>query len=313
MRIAELKRATLFFDMDKDNIEISRKVIIDSIKTYPQKAYGDFLDDINNDGNILFYLNEITALLDEIPYDRLSMIIKEIWKRRTRLIGVSSVSFVVVSASWKSEVVVGKLIEKLKTPQERYDLFNDFLKDADINDMESIGEKINQIELAYGRLAGKGQERKQDQIIELQQLIDLESEYAQKAKQIAEDGDLFLGQSLIYFSYLWESFDKKEFSRFIKKHLKDDIFMLRFICRLAGKWTGSEGEGWSYNSSYYSEYITDEDIYTRINSYDKKVIKKDFDNDELVRIASFCLNYGKKDMSDHATTKEAEELINSWG
>ena len=313
MRIAEIKRATLLFDMDKDNIEIPRTVIVDSLSNYTQNEYGCFLDQINNEGHILYYLDEIDALIDEIPAGRLTLIIKELWKRSRKFKGTSAVSFLVIPASWKTESIIDKLIKKLPSNQVRFDLFKDVLKNADINEMESMGERINTIELAYGRLAGKGNEHKEGQLIETEQLEKLESEYAKRAKKLAENEDVFLGYSLRYFSYLWESFDKKEFSKFIKVKFKNKRFMLRFICRLAGKWTGTEGKGWSYNKEDYFEYITDEKIYDIINNYDKKQIKQDFDDEELVRIASFFLYHGKNPVREHVAISEAQELVDSWG
>ena len=312
MRVAELKRATLLFDMDKDNIEISRNIIMDSLKNYSQKDFGDFLDKTNKENRIMYYLDEINALLEEIPDDRLTMIIKELWRRSKLFEGSLTNSFVVISASWKTESVVNKLIEKIPTNHERYELFVEILKNADINEMETMGKRINTIELAYGRLAGKGQENKRNQLLDINDLENLEKEYAKRAKKIAGSETVFDGYNLMFFLYLWETFDKESFSKFIKKHYSDDRFMLRLICRLAGRWSGTEGEGWTFNNNNYSTYISDEDIYKRISDYDKKRMKKDFDDEELIRIASFYLNYGKNEILEHAAVGEAKGLINSW-
>ena len=312
MRVAELKRATFLFDMDKDNIEIPRNIIMDSLKNYSQKDYGEFLDITNSEGRIMYYLDEINALLEEIPDNRLSMIIKELWKRSKLFEGTLTNSFVVVSASWKTDSIVNKLIEKMPTNHERYELFVEILKNADINEMETMGDKINTVELAYGRLAGKGQENKHNRLLDIKDLENLEKEYAKRAKKIANSNAVFDGYTLLYFTYLWESFDKEAFSTYIKKHRDDDRYILRFISRLAGKWSGTKGEGWSYNNSYYSEYFSDERIYKRITDYDKKKMKTDFDDEELIRIASFYLNYGKKDLSEHATIDEAKAQIGLW-
>lgn len=312
MRVAESKRATLLFDMDKDNIEIPRNTILDTLKNYSPEDFGDFLDKTNDEGRIMFYLDEINALLDEIPDNRLTMIIRELWKRSKAFKGTKSASFFVISATWKSEFIVGVLIEKLPSNQDRYELFADILKQADINEMESIGEKINAIELSYGRLAGDGHENKQEHALDINQLEDLELRYAKRAKEISDSGALFNGHKLVLFPYLWESFDKEAFSDFLKVHFADNKFMLRFICRYAGKWSGTAGEGWTFNSSNYSSFISDEDIYRRISEYDRKQMKLDFDEEELIRIASFYLNYGKETIREHATISEARELIDSW-
>lgn len=312
MRVAELKRATLLFDMDKDNIKIPRNIIMDTLLNYSQKDFGDFLNTTNIEGCIVYYLDEINALLDEIPDSRLIMIIKELWKRSKGFKGSSTSSIFVISAELKAAAIVDKLIEKLPSNQDRYKLFTDILKNADINEMESMGERINTIELAYGRLAGKGHENKQEQVLDINHVESLESEFAKRAKAISDSEAIFAGHKLFFFTYLWEAFDKAAFSKFIEEHFADDKFMLRFICRLAGKWSGTAGEGWSFNSSNYSSYISTEDIYRRISEYDKKQMNRDFDDEELLRIASFYLNYGKDELREHATISEARKLIDSW-
>ena len=79
---------------------------------------------------------------------------------------------------------------------------------------------------------------------------------------------------------------------------------------MAGKWNGTNGSGWSFNSKDYSDYISDEEIFDIVQSTDKKTLNE-FTETEQIRLASFVLNYSKEDM-DYVTEQEALKLVNEW-
>ena len=312
MRIAEIHRAVLIFDLDKDNIEIPRHVTIDSLTYYSRRDYWKLLKQVNNEGHILYYLDEVNALIDLIPYERLDLIIRALWANKREFKENEAGTVVMISAAWKADVLIDKLLGKFRTKEEVFEIFMDFTMCTTVDQLEEVGEKINKIELAYGRLAGDGKVQIQNQIIDLDQLKKLERQFAKKALDFAERGLIFDGNSLVFVSYLWEAFNKTTFSEYVSIFRDNETLTLKFICRLAGQWTGTAGKGWLYNKKTYSKWIKDEVIYKRIEEYDKEAMKQDFNHEELVRIASFYLNYGKSDIFDHATLSEAEELLKEW-
>ena len=40
---------------------------------------------------------------------------------------------------------------------------------------------------------------------------------------------------------------------------KNEINKLKFICAMAGRWNGTNGSGWSFNSENYSKYISEDE------------------------------------------------------
>ena len=113
-----------------------------------------------------------------------------------------------------------------------------------------------------------------------------------------------------YIIHVWELLDKEGAQKYINNLLKDEFQKFKYICAMAGRWNGTNGSGWSFNSKRYSSYITDEEVYDLIQNYDKKSINL-FSDVEQVNLASFVLNYHKDEM-DHANEQEAWKLVEKW-
>jgi hypothetical protein len=106
--------------------------------------------------------------------------------------------------------------------------------------------------------------------------------------------------------YLWQYVDGENAQKFISSILEDDTNCLRFVCKMAGQWIGTDGRGWNFYSEDYKEYITDERIMEILNSYDKKAMFSEFSEVDLVKLASFACNY-KIDKKYHANEEQVNE------
>ena len=74
-------------------------------------------------------------------------------------------------------------------------------------------------------------------------------------------------------------------------------------------WSGTDGTGWYYDSNLYKEYVSDKDIYDTIQEIVKTDLKA-FTELELIKIASFMLNYQSK--RQETSIKQAEALVAEW-
>ncbi len=106
---------------------------------------------------------------------------------------------------------------------------------------------------------------------------------------------------------MWECFDPETAKEYMIDILKDDYIKLKFICSLAGKWSGTGGCGWSFNQENYKKYVSDEKIYKLISGLNKQEIGK-FSEEEQIKLASFFLNYNK-DEEFHVTEEKAREWV----
>ena len=267
------------------------------------------IKEVNEKGNMVFFMNEFRSLVDKIPYERLELIISVLYDLRNTFEGETYKAIFPVSACDMAEYCANDLMRKLRTDDERYSILCTALKNANEHSLGLMGHVINRIELAYARLAGNV-EKKEDQIITLGQLEKLEKEYVKKIKSIGRTAKLVEIEDFNMIFYLWSCYNPDAANVYLKNGFKDDVFKLKFICRMAGKWNGTNGSGWGFDSKNYAEYISDEEVYELILGYAQDNLDK-FTELEQIQLASFALNY-KKDRMDHVPEQKARQLVQKW-
>lgn len=309
MRAAHEGRFELYFMFDLDDIKVPRSIINACIYELNPDALKMCMDKINAQGNIIFFLDEIRALVDKIPYERLELIASVMLEIQGGFQGENSGALFTMSACDTAEYCAFDMIEKLKTEEERFNIIRSAVEAVNAIGLGTMARIINRIELAYGRLAGHS-EKKEGQIISLDHLLEVEKVYVSKIHDIANSGSLLDIREFNLAFYLWEAFDKDGVVGYINELFKDDMQKIRFICALASRWNGTSGSGWSFNSINYSDYISDEEVLNLIQGYDKKKLDA-FSEEEQIKMASFVLNYNKNELY-HVNEKEALELIEEW-
>ena len=309
MRAAHEGRFELYFMFDLDDIKVPRSKVNGCIYDYDVEALGSVIKEVNKQGNIVYLLEEIRALTDSIPYDRLGILASALMDSQGEFQGETTRAFFTLSASDIAEYCTQEIIRKLKTEDERYSIIHNIAERTDKNGIGALARIIHTIELGYGKLAGRA-EKEADQIISLAQLQDLESTFVSKIKSIVATESILDLNDFAHILFLWESFDKEGAKEYITNLFKDESQKLRFICAMAGRWNGTNGSGWSFHSSNYSDYLSDEEIYELIQKYDKKKMNE-FSDLEQVKLASFILNYQKDEM-DHVNEQEAMKLVEEW-
>lgn len=74
MRAAHKERFELYFMYDLDDIRIPRNIINACIYKLDTESIRNHLDKINKQGNIIYFLDEVRSLINNIPYKRLGLI-----------------------------------------------------------------------------------------------------------------------------------------------------------------------------------------------------------------------------------------------
>lgn len=310
LRIAHRDRFDLYFKLDISEVKIHRNMIDTSIYKLKEQELDDLVKSVNISGNIIIYLDELRGRLDEVPYDRIEIILRVLYRNKASLIGSKGESILQISADSYAENCIQPLIERLSSSAERYEIYNQIIKNGDVSVLSGICRDINRIELAYGRLAGK-EVNENGQLITLEELEQLEKTFATRLKELADRDRIFEVESLYFIKYFWEAFDDEECKKYFSEKLKDDKYKLKFICGLAAEWRSDSGKGWTFTKSLYEEYVNEDDIYTIIKNYDKKKMLLDFTELEIIKLAFFVLNRGMGEM-EHASEKEAANLVQEW-
>ena len=309
MRIAHKKRFELYFIFNLDDIKVSRNIINDCIFYFDSDTLSTVIEKINKSGNIIYFLEEMRSLCDDIPYNRLSLIASVMLDLHGKFEGENSRDIFTLSASNIANYFIESILKKINSEEEKYQIIRSSVEKVDKNGLAAMARIINSIEISYGRLAGN-LENKGKQIISLAHLEELEKIYVEKIRSITSSESISDIKWFGLVFYLWECFDEKGVSEYLEKLFESEVNILKFICSIASKWQGTDGVRWDFSVKNYQKYISQDKIYTIIQNFDKNKLYK-FTDIEKIKLASFVMNYQKNEM-DYVNEQEAKKLVNQW-
>ncbi|MEZ7729113.1 P-loop NTPase fold protein [Granulicatella sp. 20925_1_28] len=309
MRMANIERFDLYFIFDLDDIKVSRTIVSAFAYSFSKKEMEETLTYINDVGEIYYLLEELHSLVDSIPKERLKVMAKTLLSFQGNYSGRKESWLMPIAAKDKANYLAEAILKRIENENERFEVIQYAVNNVEAKGLGQLGVLINTIELAYGRLAGEN-EKKEDQIISLEHLLEIEKIFLDRIQNVAEEGDFLEIIDMRIACYLWKSFDENSFREFISEKLTDKIYKLKFLCTLAGEWNGTRGKGWGYSLKEFSEYISDENVYNLIKGLNKTELNS-FSKIEKIKLASFVLNYEAKD-EYHANIEAAEALVKEW-
>lgn len=310
MRISHEEKFDLYFSFDIDAVQVSRKIIDESIYDYDKEQLIKTIKNINKSGEIRYYLEELKSLTEYVPNDRLHLLSSVMLSLIGEFKDEKRDEIFSLSANNLIYCILNDFFKRFSDSLEGYEIIKSSLEKADKDSIGEFAIIINRIELSYARLVGTS-EKEYDQIISIDKLENLENVYVKKVKEILKD-ELISDINEFYMAlYLWECFDKESAYKYLNNLFKDDINKIKFICSMAEKWTNTDNEmGWSFSSNRYEKYISSEEVYELIKKLDKMKLEK-FTNLEKLKIAAFYLSYKNGRLYD-VSLEKAQELLKDW-
>ena len=308
MRVEQEERFDSYFMFDLKGIPVPRNVINDCINELALNDLITTITQINNEGNIEYFIDELRTLVDTIPEKRLGLLSTAILNELHKFSQNSQ--FFMLSAYNKAEFLIYAIMSKINDENERYNLIKRILENINKEQLGTIANFINRIELAYGRLAGN-EENKSEQLITLEHLEYIEKIYVLKINKFSKSETIFEISQFYMAFYLWECFDKKEARSHLEKMLHEDINILKFICAIASKWsTDHDDSGWYFLFDRFSTYISKEKVYNTIIGYNRSTLGT-FNLDDQIKLATFILTYDKSE-GYRVSEREALNLVKEW-
>ena len=307
MRVAQVERFDSYFMFDLKEIPVSRNVINDCINKMEVEALIATITQINDEGNIEYFIDELRSLVDAIPSKRLGLLASAILYEQDKFTNDSR--FYMLSAYTKAEFLAFDIMNRINDESERYSLIKSVVENTNKEQLGTIAYFINSIELSHGRLAGK-EEHIEKQLINLPHLIDIESRYVSKINEITQSEVIIDIRNFHMAFYLWECLDKGSARNYLSNILKKDINIFKFICAIASRWTSENDAGWYFSLEELSTYISTSIVFDKIQG----ISKEDLDFltiEDQIKLASFILTYGKSE-SYRVNEKEALNLVEEW-
>ena len=309
MRAAHEEKFDLYFMFDFDDVKVPRSMINACIYELERAELLEVIKDINEQGGIVYFLEELRSLVDNIPYERLEPIASVILTLQGGFNGEDTQVVFRRSAGDIAEYLSIDMINRLNTEKEKYEIIRNAVTNANTTGIGTMARIINRIELAYGRLAGNSV-KEEAQIISLEHLEELEKIYAERIQTLAYTEQILDMNGFNIAFYLWKSLDAEGVLKYLDKAFECDANKLRFICAMAGQWYGTGGSGWGFHPGNYSEYISQDEVYNLIQNLDKNMLDE-FTETQQIQLASFVLNYQESEMKN-ANEEEAQKLVDEW-
>ena len=308
MRVAQEERFDSYFMFDLGGIPVSRDIINIFINKLNLDELIDTIAEINNNGNIEYFIDELRSLVDTIPYKRLGLLSSVILNKLYTFSNNSG--FFRLSAYSKAEFLAFDIMNRINDESERYSLIKNVLENINKEQLGSLASFINEIEISHGRFAGK-EGNIDKQLISLHYLNNIEEIYISKINEITQAEVIIDMSGFNIAFYLWECLDKDKAQSYLNNILKEDHNILKFICAIASRWTSSNGDsGWDFPLDKYLTYVSKDTIYEKIQAFDKGLLDI-FTLEDQIKLASFVLNYESSNHYD-VSEEEAMKLVNEW-
>ena len=119
-RVADENKFELYFMYNLDDIKISRSIIEDCIFKYDLETLSKVIEEIDQQGNSQYFLEELDAFIEKIPEERLALIASSLLRKKNGFHGEDLSQFYMVFAYDTAETLIIRLIRKIEIAEKRY-------------------------------------------------------------------------------------------------------------------------------------------------------------------------------------------------
>ncbi len=300
-----------YFVLDLKEDAISRERFNCAINLMNKYELDEYIKEINSKNGIINLLNELNASINDIDKKRVGILVRSLLENAYLFKSNNTNGLVAVSAIGLTLFLLQDLLLRLEEDADKVALLNECIDNCNIENISVVGEFINFIELAHGRLAAKGDARGK-KIFSEEYFEDVEKHFIQKIIEIKNINCLFEVAEPKLITYLFSCFDKNGYNEFIKEMLLSPLGMLKVLCLSINKITSSTYVNWEVTNDYQKYFNDKKAIKVFCNCYLNGIIW-DLSEEELHQVVAFVL-YKEGDVdwnhrvSDDDVVKRIEEM-----
>lgn len=309
LRIGHADIIDRYFALELDSEEVSRRDVNYAIKNLSESEMQNYLLEINSKKQIIAFLNELKAVKDDIPQNRIGTIVKSLFNVGVDFEGESKNSYFGLSATSIALYTIRDIILNLETEIDRYTLLINVIQNTDFKSVQMVSQFINILELSFGRLSANGVENGGEKVISLEQLEACEKNLLKRFEQIGKENNLLEMKYARMVLHLYESFDNEGYLNYMSSSLINDVNKLIFVSFSAERWTSGSAVSWGRNEEY-KKLISDEEFE---KSFEKCLEDESIWNlkaDEQHRIVAMLMwKENSVDWDGHISDKNVERKI----
>lgn len=295
MGIAHEQKFDLYFKFNLEEIKITRDTIRNCIYNFNYSELYKTINDININGDTIYLIEEIRCFIDDIPYERISLIAKTLIELTGFFEGYKTKKIIIIPAWDESIELIFDFLNKLKTKKEIYQLFISTIEKININGLGIIAYILNIVNEAY---VNDNYENRKYRVLEKENLEECKIILLNKIKKVMGTNQLWKIHSFYSIIYLWESIDKVGLELSLNNLFSKDKNKLKYVCSIGKYWVSTEENRWEYNESLYNKYFSKEEIYKIIDELEEKEFSL-FSDLEQIKLACFYANYDTNDMKQY--------------
>lgn len=252
-------------------------------------------------------LDELRSLKDTLTNERAIVLVKALFSTATSL-STSSGGLFSSSARGYVDYVLLDIMQKVDV-EKRFDLLTDILSCSDGSVFAEFASILNIIELAYGRLAAKGEERGDDKTITLEELERLEPIFCARAREVLKENCLFDLCEWKMITYLLECFCSEYIVEYMQNNLTLDENIIKYLPGCITKWYGSRS---IYQlDGDYEKYISKERGLDAINAAKETGILFSLSQENQERIAAYYVAVSSVCVEEIAA-ESVLEMLKKW-
>lgn len=309
-RIAHPEKFDRYFNLNVEYIDLRTAQVSNAIHEMEAEELSSYIIKLDKEEASYDFLQEIKASIEDITSNRAKTIITAIFECASNLDMVTRKSILSTSASNYAEHLVLPLFERIDT-EERLDFWKKQINESDLNSLPAIAPVINMMELGYGRLAAKGEEREYKKVISLEELLIVEKEFSERVKILLNTDSMFDFADYRMILYLMENFEPEYTEERMEFELQQNINVLKYLNSTVSPWIGS---GVRYEvTKKYEARLTKERILEAIHSERMSKALFELTKEKQRLCAAFCLKEeGKTDYDGHVKQEDADQLLCEW-
>ena len=266
MRISYLERFELYFCFDIGRLNIPlRRDINDFLFRIAYIDMKKMLDKVNKQ-SLNHFLEEIKFLLDDVENNRISVVLNCLLILKIKYNDTLLTDMILEKTM---NFCILKLIKKLIKATKWKELLSDIIHNIEVMELGELAYWIEQICNDYKVNKNKFFEASECDINE-EDLNEICQKYVNKFCDIVKNESVLRVLDMYHFSDLFNLLKKsniKVADKYREKIWKDDIQVLKFICKIAA----IENENkWIFIEPNYKEYISKEEVEYKIKKNDNR-------------------------------------------
>ena len=279
MRISYSERFELYFCLNIDRIDIPLRSDINKFLNILE--YSDMKKMIYNNvnqQNLRPFIEEIKYLIAYVENTRSSVVLNCLFILKTKYTDI-------VSENTMDPCIV-KLIKKMIKATEWKALLSDIIHNAELMELGEVAYWIEQIDKDYKGNKSKFFEGLESNIME-EDLNEIYKKYVNRFCDVIKDESVLNVLDMYKFCNsfdLLKKFNIEEADKYKEKIWKDEIQVLKFICKIAAIEIGNE---WIFSEPNYIKYISKDEIGYKIR--ENKTRFDEFTDLERKQLNSFEL------------------------